>query len=214
MQDNKLFAKVFGWMFLGLLITFGTGFYIAINPNMIQNILGSNMYWLFILAQLGVVIFLSSRIMKMQFSTAALVYALYAWLTGVTFASIFVVYQMGTIMLVFLITAVLFALFAFIGYVTKIDLTKMGSYLLMALIGIIVVSIVNMFVGSTGLHLFLSYVLVLVFVGLTAYDVQKIKELSRQLPDDRVAIIGALTLYLDFINLFLNLLSIFGNSRD
>lgn len=214
MQDNKLFAKVFGWMFLGLLITFGTGFYIAINPNMVQNILGSNMYWLFIIAQIGAVIFLSARIMKMQFSTAALVYALYSWLTGVTFASIFVVYQLGTIMIVFLITAVVFGLFALIGYITKIDLTKMGSYMLMALIGIIVVSLINLFIASSGLDLLLSYVLVLVFVGLTAYDVQKIKALSRQLPDDRVAIIGALTLYLDFINLFLNLLRIFGGSRD
>lgn len=214
MKQNNLFASIFGWMFLGLLITFGTGYYIATNPNMILNIFGSNMYWLFIIAEIGVVIYLSSRIMKMQYSTAAIWYAFYSWLSGVTFATIFVVYELESIMIIFLMSAALFGIFAFFGYVTKIDLTKMGSYLLMALIGIIIVTIVSLFINISGLDLILSYALVLIFVGLTAYDVQKIKLLSQQISDNRAAIIGALTLYLDFINLFINLLRIFGARRD
>ena len=213
-QDNKIFSKIFFWMFVGLAITFGIGYYVSINENMLYNVF-SKYYFLLIIAELVVVIWLSARIRKMKPATAKILFCLYSFLTGLTFSSIFVVYQITSIVMVFGITSLIFLIFALIGYYTKIDLTKIGIYLFMILIGVIICSIINMFVGSNGFDLVLTIICLIVFIAYIAYDIQIIKRnLYYISEEDNLAIYGALQLYLDFINIFLRLLQLFGRSRD
>ena len=210
---NKVYSKVFMWMFIGLLITFITGFYVSTNENILYTIFSTSMFWILILLEFGTVIFLSARISKMSITTARIAFIAYSFLTGLTFSVIFVAYQLGSILLVFLITSLLFAIFAIIGAFTKIDLTKWGTYLIMGLFGIILASIINMFVGNTTADLIISIIGVVIFVIFIAYDMQKIKRLSEVYDEDKLAIAGALELYLDFINLFLRLLNLLGGRR-
>ena len=209
-------AKTFGWMFIGLLVTFLTGYGISMNPNMLLNVMSTTGLLLIIIAEFALVIFLSARITKMKPITAKISFLLYSFVSGLTFSSIFVVYEMSSIMFVFLITAIIFALFAVLGATIKIDLTKVGTYLIMGLIAVILVSIVNIFLNSSSLDFMLSIIFVLIFIGLTAYDVQRLGRISQLslIDEDNLAIYGALELYLDYINLFLHLLSILGSSRD
>ena len=209
-------SKIFGWMFIGLLVTFLTGYGISLNPNMLLNVMSTTGLVLIVIAEFALVIFLSARITKMKPITAKISFLLYSFVSGLTFSSIFVVYNMSSIMIVFLITAVIFALFAILGATTKIDLTKVGTYLFMGLIASILVSIVNIFLNSSSLDFMLSIIFVLIFIGLTAYDVQRLGRISQLslIDEDNLAIYGALELYLDYINLFLHLLSILGSSRD
>ena len=210
---NKVYSKVFMWMFIGLLITFITGFYVSTNENILYTIFSTSMFWILILLEFGTVIFLSARISKMSITTARIAFIAYSFLTGLTFSVIFVAYQLGSILLVFLITSLLFAIFAIIGAFTKIDLTKWGTYLIMGLFGIILASIINVFVGNTTADLIISIIGVVIFVIFIAYDMQKIKRLSEVYDEDKLAIAGALELYLDFINLFLRLLNLLGGRR-
>lgn len=216
MVNNQTLSKTFGWMFIGLLVTFLTGYVVSLNENMLYNIMSTWGMILCIVVELGLVIFLSARITKMQPTTAKISFLLYSFVSGLTFSSIFMVYSLNSIMYVFLITAVVFAIFAAIGAFTKIDLTKIGSYLLMALLAIIICTIVNIFLNSTSFDLFLSIIIIIVFIGFTAYDVQRLKRLSGTgiINEENLAIYGALELYLDFINLFLELLRLFGSSHD
>ena len=213
-ESNKLFSKVFIWMFIGLAITFGIGYYVSVNPNMLFNVF-DGYYWLLVIAELVVVIWLSARIRKMKPTTAKILFCAYSFLTGLTFSSIFVVYEISSIIYVFGITALLFLIFALIGYFTKIDLTKIGVYLFMALLGVIICSIINIFVGSETFNLGITIVCLIVFIIYIAYDMQIIKRNLYLIPEeDNLAIYGALQLYLDFINIFLRLLQLFGRSRD
>lgn len=215
-MDNKIMSKVFGWMFIGLLVTFLTGYVVSLNPTMLMNIMSSTTLLIIIIIEFGLVIFLSARIHKMKPMTAKLSFLIYAFVSGLTFSSVFIVYQMNSIMFVFLITSVIFGVFALIGATTKIDLTKMGTYFMMAFIGVLVCLIINMFLNNSTFDLILSIVIVIIFIGFTAYDVQKIIRLGNMnaLPEDNLAIYGALELYLDFINLFLQLLRLFAKSND
>lgn len=214
MLDNKIFSKVFMWMFIGLAITFGTGYYVSVNPNMLFNVFGSY-YWILIIAEIVVVIWLSARIRKMKPMTAKILFCLYSFLTGLTFSSIFVVYQVTSIVYVFGITSIIFLIFALIGYFTKIDLTKLGTYLFMALLGVIICSIINIFVKSSAFDLGLTIICLIIFIAYIAYDIQIIKRnLYMITEEDNLAIYGALQLYLDFINIFLRLLQLFGKARD
>ena len=214
MENNKVFGKVFMWMFIGLLITFLTGYVVSSNDNMLYNIFSGGTYFILIVIELVLVVYLSARIHKMQVTTARIVFILYSFVSGLTFGSIFIVFKMSSIMLIFLITAILFGIFALIGRFTKLDLTKAGTILLMMLLGIVICTFVNVFLKNDTLDLFVSYISIIVFLGFTAYDMQKIKMLSYEFDDeDKIAIIGALELYLDFINIFIDLLRIFGK-RD
>ena len=214
MNKQTILSKVFGWMFIGLLVTFLTGYVVSLNPNMLMNALSGIGFWLIIIAELFLVIFLSARITKMQPTTAKISFLLYSFVSGLTFSSIFVTYQLSSIMYVFLIAAVIFGIFALIGAYTKKDLSKLGTYLAMGLFGVILITIFNLFIGSSTTILILSIVSILIFIGYTAYDVQKILRLydNSILPEDNLAIYGALELYLDFINIFLDLLQLFGDS--
>lgn len=213
-QDNKIFSKIFFWMFIGLAITFGIGYYVSLNSNMLYNVF-SKYYILLIIAEIVVVIWLSARIRKMKPTTAKILFCLYSFLTGLTFSSIFVLYQMTSIILIFGITSLIFLIFALIGYFTKIDLTKLGVYLFMGLLGVIICSIINMFVKSGTFDLTLTIIALIIFIIYIAYDIQIIKRNLHTFEEqDNLAIFGALQLYLDFINIFLRLLQLFGRSRD
>ncbi len=214
-MKNNTISKTFLWMCFGLLVTFITGFLVSNNDTMLKNIYGGWGYVGFVIVELILVIVLSARVMKMKPTTAKVCFLIYSFVSGLTFSSIFVYYNLNSIMLIFLVAAVIFALMAVIGYVTKVDLTKLGTYLLFGLIAVVVVSLINIIIGSSLLAIIISVVCIIIFIGITAYDVQKIKELDNMgLPQDNLAIYGALDLYLDFINLFIHLLSIFGRSND
>ena len=214
MKDN-LVSKTFLWMCFGLLMTFLTGYFVANNEVMLENIYGGMGYWIFVIIELVLVIVLSARVMKMKPTTAKVCFLLYSFVSGLTFASIFVYYAIDSIMLIFLVSAIIFAVMAIIGYTTNVDLTKVGTYFFFALIAVLVVALINIFIGSSMLTMIISIVCVLIFIGITAYDVQKIKMLENSgLPKENLAIYGALDLYLDFINLFLHLLQLFGRSND
>jgi len=213
MEEKKLFPSVFGWMFVGLLVTFLTGFYVSNNVNMIYNII--NNMWLIILVEFALVIILSIRAYKMNYMTSIILFVLYSFVTGLTFSSIFIVYEMRSIISLFLVSAIIFGLFSLLGYKTRLDLTKFSTILYMILLGGIVVTIVNLFLNNSMIEIVVSWVILIVFFGITAYDIQKIKRISYQIQDPkRVTIICALDLYLDFINIFLRILSLFGKSRD
>ncbi len=215
-----LMRKVFVWMTLALAITGLTAYGVATSPTILSLIFSSKVtFFGLIIAEFALVFAISGAINRLSLSTATLLFILYSVVNGATLSTIFFAFSVATIGKVFFITAGTFGAMALVGYTTKTDLTSMGKLLFMALLGIIIASVVNMFVGSSGLDLILSYVGVLVFVGLTAYDTQKIKQMCQAAPDagestQKLALIGALSLYLDFINLFLYLLRIFGNNRD
>ena len=214
-----LMRKVYVWMTLALVITGLTAYGIANSPGIIRAIASNSiLFWGLIIAEFGLVIAISGAINKLSITTATLLFVLYSIVNGATLSVIFLAYTMTSIASVFFITAGTFAVMAFIGYTTKKDLTGLGSMLFIGLIGIVIATIVNLFLGSSMLSMIVSYVGVAIFVGLTAYDAQKIKNMLYEADAmdegaQKIALLGALDLYLDFINLFLMLLRIFGD-RD
>lgn len=214
-----LMRKVFVWMTLALAITGITAFGVATSPALISAIFGSKvLFWGLIIAEFALVMGISGAISRMSLSTATLLFVLYSVINGATLSVIFLAFSMAVIAKTFFITAGTFGVMALVGYATKTDLTSMGKLLFMALLGLIIATVVNLFVQSTGFDLIISYVGVLIFVGLTAYDTQKIKQMCLEAPNggemsQKLALLGALTLYLDFINLFLYLLRIFGRKE-
>lgn len=212
--ESNLIRKVYGWMAVALGITGITSYVVAGNLT-IQNLLLTNslFLWGLLLIQFGLVIFLSARVMKMSLSTASVMFVLYSFLTGVVFSLLFTMYTKESLGTTFFITGALFGVMSLYGWTTKKDLTSAGSLLFMGLIGIIIASVVNIFLKSTVLYWLTTYVGVFIFIGLVAYDTQKLKQLALLEDSEsrsKLAIVGALSLYLDFINLFLMLLRIFG----
>ncbi|MFP6771617.1 MAG: Bax inhibitor-1/YccA family protein [Alphaproteobacteria bacterium] len=207
--------KVYNYMGSALLLSGVVAYGVAHTPALMQLIYGTPLKWVVMLAPLGLVFFLSARINKMSAGAAQATFWVFSALMGASLAYIFVVYTQTSIVRVFMITSVTFGAMSLWGYTTKRDLSGMGSFLMMGLIGIIIASIVNFFLQSSMMMWMISVIGVLVFVGLTAYDTQKIK--NNYLESDgrevmgKKAIMGALTLYLDFINLFLMMLHLFGN---
>ena len=218
-ETKRFFVRVYGWMSMALIITGLMAFKTANSPELIEFIFGQRfVFFGLMIAELLLVGFLSGAIHKMSAMIATIIFCLYSILNGLTLSCIFFVITADSIASVFFITDGTFAAMSAYGFFTKKDLTKMGNILFMALIGLIIASLVNMFLKSEMLYWISSYVGVLIFVGLIAYDTQKLKKLNvignEGTDDDRKeAIIGALTLYLDFINLFLYLLRIFGKRR-
>ena len=212
-----LMRKVYVWMAFALVITGLTAYIVATSPALLNLIFANKaVMWILILAELGIVIGISAAINKLSLPVATLLFVLYSVINGAVFSILFLVYTMSSIATVFFITAGTFAAMSIYGYTTKTDLTSMGKILFMALIGIIIATIVNIFVKSSGLEMVISYIGVLIFVGLTAYDTQKIKQMCLQAPDagetmQKYALLGALSVYLDFINLFIYLLRILGH---
>ena len=214
-----LMRKVYTWMSLALIITGFTAYAVAHSPALLNLIFGNRiMMWVLFGAELFLVMGISGAINKLSLTTATAMFVLYSVINGAVFSSIFFAFTMGSIASVFFITAGTFAAMSLLGYFTKSDLSSWGRILFMGLIGVIIATVVNIFMKSGALDTILSYAGVLVFVGLTAYDTQKIKMMFLTAPDagettQKYALLGALSLYLDFINLFIYLLRIFGR-RD
>jgi FtsH-binding integral membrane protein len=219
---NSFVRSVYNWMAIGLGITGVVAYGVANSPGVTEVIFGSQLIFFgLIIAQLAMVYMISARIQRMQASTATMLFIVYSALNGATLSSIFLAYAQSAITSTFFICAATFTACSVYGWTTRRDLTTMGGFLTMGLIGIVIASVVNMFVQSGAVSTIVSYVGVLVFVGLTAYDTQDIKNMALSQPGDidagavrKGAILGALKLYLDFINLFLMLLRIFGSGRD
>lgn len=215
-----LMRKVYTWMALALAVTGLTAYYCAYNTNLVYQIASNPIFfWGLMIAEFGAVVYLTARIERMSFSTAGLIFLLYSVLNGVTFSVIFLAYTMQSIASTFFITAGTFGAMSLIGYFTKKDLSGFGRFLMMSLIGLLIATVVNFFLQSTMLMWICTYAGVLIFSGLTVYDTQKIKNMflmhGAEMNEStmKLALMGSLTLYLDFINLFLYLLRIFGNRK-
>jgi FtsH-binding integral membrane protein len=219
---NDFVRSVYNWMGIGLALTGFMAFYVSSSPTMIRLIFGNPIiFFVLILAELGMVFAISGMVNRMSAGTATSLFVIYSALNGVTLSFIFLAYTRTSIVSTFFICAGTFIGCSIYGWVTKKDLTSLGGFLMMGLIGIIIASLVNIFIRSSAMSMIISYIGVFVFVGLTAYDTQKIKNMAMTQPEGldsavvrKGAILGALSLYLDFINLFLMLLRIFGQTRD
>ena len=207
--------RVYNYMMFGLALTGGVAYAVASVPAIQNAIFGSGLMWLFILAPIGLVLLLSFRIHKMSFASAQLTYWAYAALNGIALSTIFLAYTGESVARVFFITAAAFGALSLYGYTTKKDLSGWGSFLFMGLIGVVIAMVVNMFIASSALQFAVSVIGVLVFAGLTAYDTQQIKQMYYAVDDSEIAgkkaIMGALRLYLDFLNMFIMLMQLFGN---
>lgn len=218
---SSLFKSLYMQMAAALTVTGLTAYFLSQSEAFINYLFTNpSLLWICLFAELGVVMWLSARVMRMSMGSATLLFILYSVLTGVTFSTIFLAYDLGTIATTFFTTAGTFFVMSLVGYITKMDLSRVGNVLYMMLIGLVIATVVNIFVASSTLYWVITYVGVLIFVGLIAFDTQKIKNLfleygSADEVGQKLSLLGALTLYLDFINLFLFLLRIFGgSSRD
>ena len=213
-----LMSKVYLWMTLALVVTGMTAYYVASSPAILYAIVSNQIaFWGLFIGELVLVFVLSSRIMSLSFVTASLMFVIYSIMNGVFFSFILLAYTEQSIATTFLITAGTFGAMSLFGFVTKRDLSAMGRILFMLLIGLIIAIVVNIFMKAEGLTLILNYAGVVIFVGLTAYDTQSIKQMLQEHGEkegaDKIALLGSLSLYLDFINLFIYLLRFFGESR-
>ena len=217
-------SGVFMWMFLALSITAVTSYLFATTPSLINMLINSETGsmsgtgWIVMLAPLGLVLLMAMGYQRLSASNLVLIFVVYSILMGASLSFIFLIYTGASIAKTFLITSAMFGVMAVVGYTTKTDLSKFGSIMFMGLIGIIIASVINMFMRSEMMDYIISFIGVLVFTGLTAYDVQKLKRIGASVTGEtesarKLTIMGALTLYLDFINLFLFLLRFFGNRR-
>lgn len=208
--------RVYNIMFLGLGTTAVVSYFISTQPNILMSLSGGLM-WILFFAQLGIVFFLAGGIHRMAPNTAQILFYVYSMLMGASLAPMLYMYTGESVFRVFFVTAGMFGAMSLYGYTTQKDLSKMGSIMTMGLIGIILASLVNLFFQSSGLSFLISILAVVIFTGLTAYDTQAIKEIylesDNQEVAERKAILGALTLYLDFINLFVHLLRLLGDRR-
>ena len=216
-----LMRKVYTWMALALALTGLTAYYCAYNTSIVYALVSNSMLFLgLIIAEFVAVVYLSARIERMSFMTAGIVFVIYSLLNGVTFSIIFLAYTMESIATTFFITAGTFGAMSLVGYFIKKDLSAFGRFLMMALVGLIIATIVNIFLQSSGLMWICTIAGVLIFSGLTAYDTQKIKQMflmhGAEMNEStmKLALMGSLTLYLDFINLFLYLIRLFGDRRN
>jgi FtsH-binding integral membrane protein len=219
LRQSSIMSQVYAWMTAGLLVTGAVAAYTANSPALLNLIFGSRLTILILfVVQIGLVIGLSAMIGRLAPGTAIALFMAYAALNGLTLSAIFLVYTRASIAQTFFATAGTFGAMSFYGYTTKRDLTTIGNLLVMALIGFFIGSLINFFWANSTLYWILTYLGLAVFIGLTAWDTQRIKQMSQQAHDDisarRVAILGALKLYLDFINLFLLLLRILGGRRS
>ena len=221
-KTNSFIRSVYNWMAIALALTGFTAYYVSHNATLIQLIYGTpGLIMILIFAELGFVFYLSARIQKIKATTATALFTIYSILNGVTLSYIFIRYTSTSIVSTFMICAVTFLACSVYGMITKKDLTSLGGFMFMGLIGIIVASVVNIFIQSSAMQMIISYIGVMVFIGLTAYDTQKLKTMAVSLPNNasgamirKGALMGALALYLDFINLFIMMLYIFGGSKD
>ncbi len=213
-NTKQVFSKIFLWLCLGLLITFGVAYLVQDNEPIINNIFGRGNYIFIWIAELVIAVILSFRIHKMNPTIATILYLIYTALTGLTFSTLFIVYKLSSIIYIFGISAIVLFVFGILGYKTKLDLTKLSTFLMMGLLAVILLSVVSLFVESIALNLGLTIISLIIFMVYIAYDVHLIKRnLYYSNNEDSLAIYGAFQLYLDFVNIFLDLLSLFGKEK-
>jgi FtsH-binding integral membrane protein len=209
---------VYGWMFAGLAVTAAVAWIVAGSPTLIRAIVANRaLFWVIAIAQVGLVVFLSARVSRLSPNTAAMLFLGYSGLTGLTIAFVLLIYTGSSVALTFMVCAAMFGAVALYGTVTKRSLAGVGQFMFMGLIGIVIASVVGIFWHNDGLQFVISFIGVIVFTGLAAWDAQRLKAMALSLPEGQTgsyAIVGALSLYLDFINLFLSLLRLFGSRRD
>lgn len=216
-NKNQLLSQTFMWLFIGLLVCFGVSYFTTLSDEAIQTVYGSFNglgYIIFIILELVVAIALSWGIRKLSPTLAKIFYLVYTALTGLTLSGIFIVYTGSSIALVFLITSILFGIFALIGKYTKLDLSKLGIYLFIGLIAIIIIEIINLFILSNSLNMILIIATIVVFLGYVAYDIHMLLKSNYLDDSENKPIYFAFQLFLDFINIFIELLKIFGKNRD
>ena len=211
-MQNEFLSKVFRWFGLGLIVTFIVAFYVSTNLSLLTFIFNNSFYLMIVILEFVLAIFLTVRIRKMSSGLAKILYLLYSALTGLTFSSVFIVYEMSSIIWIFLASALVFIVFSMLGKSENIELKNYGIYLFVGLLAVIILEIINIFLLSSTLNMIMCVVALVIFVDYVAYDVQKIVRYYDQ--DDNMAVIGAFDLYLDFINIFLRLLQLFGKHRD
>ncbi len=211
---NSAMSRVYGHMGLAVITSMIVSFLIGTNATMMQFFFTGAMKWLVIFAPLVAILGVSVAMEKMSKSALQIFLHGFAALMGLSFATIFVVYNMGSIVSAFMSAAVLFGVMSGYGYFTKKNLDSVGQFMFIGLIAIIIASVINIFIGSTVMQMVISAIAVIIFLGLTAYDTQKIREMVSYDNDGKAEVMGALTLYLDFINLFLSLLQLFGGNKD
>jgi|ERR1051326_3393583 FtsH-binding integral membrane protein len=215
---TSFLGRVYAWMFLGLLVTASTAYVVASSEPLINSLIRNRgLLWILVFAQLGMVVYLSVRVEKMSPFTAGALFILYSAAVGVTTSVFFLVYTSASLFSTFVVTAGMFGALALFGTFTKRSLAGVGQFMFMGLIGLVIASIVNLFVFSSAVDFVISVVGVIVFTGLTAWDAQRMKQMAVMVPDGRVgsyAVVGALSLYLDFINLFFFLLRFMGGRRN
>lgn len=217
---SSFLSKVFLWMALGLAITTAGSFWLLSQPQLFSTIMKN--HWVFfalVIAEIGLVIWLSSALMSMSAGLATTLFLVYSFLNGVTLSPLFVIYTGASVMTTFAVTAGTFFFFSLYGFTTKRDLTTMGGLMMMGLIGVILASVVNIFIKSSMLDWIVTFIAIAVFMGLIAWDTQKLKAMHAMgfespQAERKMTILGALALYLDFVNLFIQLLRIFGKRRD
>lgn len=208
---NEFYGKVFRWLGIGLFITFLVAYLVSMNVNLLSFIFSGYTYIILLVLEIAICIWLTARIHKMSKEMATILYLGYTALTGVTLSSIFIVYEIDSIIWIFLASSLIFICFSFIGMKMNVDLRKLGVYLFIMLLGVVVLEIINIFVMNSTLNMIACIGGLGIFVAYIAYDIRKI---SYYEDSDNMAIIGAFELYLDFINIFIRLLELFGNSRD
>jgi FtsH-binding integral membrane protein len=213
-QINSAMGRVYGHMALAVLVSMIASIAVASSPALMAMLFGTGLKWVVMFAPLVAVLGMSLAYDKMSKSTIQIMLYAFSVLMGVSFATIFVVFQLGSIVSAFMGGAILFGTLSFYGYFTKKDLSSWGTFLLVGLIAVVLASIVNIFIGSSALAMTISAIAILVFLGLTAYDTQRIREMVTYENDGKAEIMGALSLYLNFINIFLSLLQLFGNKND
>lgn len=213
-KNNNFISKTFLWMFLGLLATGIISVY-TYNSGLLENMVYSNMFGVVAIIEIVVVLIFSLLFRKLSATAVSILYFIYAILNGFGLSVIFATFQLESVYLLFFVSALVFGIFAFIGYKTKVDLTKFGNILFALLLAGIIISIINLFLGNTILDIALSWFILILFFGITAYDMQRIKCWS-QVPEfqaEKLHIYAAMEIYLDFINIFIRLLSIFGKRK-
>lgn|SRR5574344_301009 len=215
MEDiSKVYPKMFMWLFVGLLLSFGIGYYLSINTALMINVLSIGI-WPIIVLELAIAFIMGFMVKKMNTTLCIICYLIYSIVTGLTFSAIFVTFEISSIMSIFAICALIFLLLAIYGYVTKTDLSRFGTIIFISLIGLIVGELLNALIfKSPQAYIIFSSIGVAIFAGYIAYDVNRVKYLLSELGEDKAAIYGAFQLYLDFINLFIRLLELFGKNRD
>ena len=213
-QINSAMGRVYGHMGVAVLISMIASMLVASSPALMAVLFGTGLKWVVVFAPLVAILGMSLAYERMSKSTLQFLLYGFAVLMGLSFATIFIVYQIGSIVSAFMGAAILFGTLSFYGYFTKKDLSSWGTFLIVGLIALIITSIVNIFIGSSVLAMTLSAIAIIIFLGLTAYDTQRIREMVTYENDGKAEVMGALSLYLNFINIFLSLLQLFGNRND